>query len=182
VELETERLVLRPLRIDDLDALAAFYADPEVMRFIGAGGPVGRNDAKTSLAWMIRVFELDGFGQLAVTRKEDGIFIGRCGLLVWQTDGWQSTSRAEGKGDTELEVGYTLGRPYWGRGYATEAATAVRDFALTELGATRLIALIRPGNVASERVAEKLGMRYEREIELKGAPAKLYALGKAPAR
>jgi RimJ/RimL family protein N-acetyltransferase len=182
VELETERLVLRPLALDDLDAIASFYADPEVMRYIGAGEPVGREDAKASLAWMIRTFDLDGFGQLAVTRKEDHTLVGRCGLLVWQTDGWVSTSLAEAKGETEFEVGYTLGRPYWGEGYATEAATAVRDHALNELGAVRLIALIRPGNVASERVAEKLGMRFERQVELKKAPAKLYALGNAPAR
>lgn len=182
MELVAERLVLRPLAMDDLDALAPFYADPAVMRFIGAGGPVGRDDAKASLAWMTRVFEIDGFGQLAVIRKEDGTLVGRCGLLVWETDGWQSTSLAEAKGDTELEVGYKLGRAYWGQGYATEAASAVRDYALNELGATRLIALIRPGNVASERVAEKLGMRYEREVELKKAPAQLYALGNKPAR
>jgi ribosomal-protein-alanine N-acetyltransferase len=182
VRLATERLFLRPLSADDLDALEPFYADPEVMRYIGTGRTMTRAEAAESLARMIRNFEADGFGQLGVVRKEDRAFVGRCGLLVWQLESWTPTSRAEATGPTELEIGYKLGRPYWGRGYATEAATAVRDYATGELGAERLIALIRPGNTASERVAEKLGMRREREVELLQERARLYALGNAPAR
>lgn len=181
MRLETERLVLRPLAPDDIDALEPFYADPEVMRYIGTGETASRDGAAESIARMIQRFEADGFGQLAVVRREDGAVIGRCGLLVWDRS-WNPTSRAEATGDTELEVGYKLGRPYWGHGYATEAAAAVRDHAQSDLGAERLIALIRPGNVASKRVAEKIGMRYERDVELMKATARLYALGNAPAR
>jgi RimJ/RimL family protein N-acetyltransferase len=76
----------------------------------------------------------------------------------------------------EVEVGYTLGRPYWGRGYATEAAGAVRDYALGELGANRLIALIIHGNTASENVARKLGLEYERDVLLGRREAQLFAL------
>jgi RimJ/RimL family protein N-acetyltransferase len=182
VRLATARLRLRPLEPEDLDALAPFYADPEVMRYIGTGATMNRDEAARSLERMIGNFETDGFGQLAVVREEDGVLVGRCGLLVWQLDDWTPTSASAATGPTELEVGYMLGRPFWGRGYATEAAAAVRDFALGDLVAERLIALIRPGNVASERVAEKLGMRYEREVEPMKATAKLYALGNAPAR
>jgi RimJ/RimL family protein N-acetyltransferase len=181
VELVTERLVLRPLAMDDLDALEPFYADPEVMRYIGTGETASREGAAESIRRMIQRFEADGFGQLTVVRREDGAVIGRCGLLVWD-DSWNPTTRAEATGDTELEIGYKLGRPYWGQGFATEAAAAVRDHAQSELGAKRLIALIRPGNVASERVAEKIGMRYERDVELMKANARLYSLGNSPAR
>ena len=81
----------------------------------------------------------------------------------------------------EIEIGYLLGREHWGNGYATEAALAVRDWALAELGLERLIALIYPGNVRSIRVAEKLGMEPEDEIEIFGNRVTLYSLGKRPA-
>jgi RimJ/RimL family protein N-acetyltransferase len=181
VRLETERLLLRPLSLDDLDALAPFYADPEVMRYMG-GKTLTREETAAGIARMVGWFEADGFGQLAVLRKEDGELLGRCGLLIWETEPWKPLSKAEADGETETEVGYALGQPHWGRGYATEAATAVRDYARTELGETRLIALIQQGNEPSRRVAEKLGMEYERDVELRFARVRLYALGKRPAR
>ena len=180
--LETERLRLRPLHADDLDAVAAWYADPEVMRYIGPGGPMSREDSERSLDRMRANFDADGFGQLAVVRAEDGALLGRCGLLVWTADTFEATNERDAPGATELEVGWLIAREHWGRGYATEAALAVRDYALGELGRTRLISLIRPGNVASERVAEKIGERYERDVELMGTVARLYALGNDPAR
>ena len=103
--------------------------------------------------------------------------IGRVGLLVWNADTWEPTTRAEANDSrTEVEVGYTLGRDYWGHGYATEAAAAVRDYALRELGADRLIALIIHGNTASENVARKLGLQCERNITLGRREAQLFAL------
>ena len=110
-------------------------------------------------------------------RKEDEAVIGRVGLLVWNTDTWEPTTRAAAADvPSEVEVGYTLGRDYWGQGYATEAAGAVRDYALNELGAERLIALIIHGNTASENVARKLGLEYERNIMLGRREAQLFAL------
>jgi RimJ/RimL family protein N-acetyltransferase len=175
VRLETERLILRPLAIDDLDPLARFYADPDVMRYMG-GDALTREETEASIARMVGWFEADGFGQLAVVRKEDGEFLGRCGLLNWETDPWKPVSKAEADAETETEIGYALGQPHWGRGYATEAATAVRDYAQAELGERRLIALIQHGNEPSQRVAEKLGMAYERDVELRFARVRLYAL------
>jgi len=180
VRLETERLVLRPLSLDDLDALAPFFADPDVMRYMG-GKTLTRDETEASIVRMVGWFEADGFGQLAVVRKDDGELLGRCGILIWETDPWKPLSKAEAEGETETEVGYALGQPFWGLGYATEAATAVRDYAQTVLGESRLIALIQHGNEASRRVAEKLGMEYERDIELRFARVRLYALGKRPA-
>jgi ribosomal-protein-alanine N-acetyltransferase len=182
VQLETERLLLRPLSIDDLDAFASFYADPDVMRYLGGGRPQSREETEKSLNRMLRSFDVDGFGQLAVVRKDDGALMGRCGFLVWDAATLTPTTEAEATGPTELEVGYTLGRPYWGAGYATEAATAVRDHAAGPMGRERLIAFIHPENVRSRRVAEKLGMRHEHDVTLMERPAQVFALGKTPAR
>ncbi|MEP6909639.1 MAG: GNAT family N-acetyltransferase [Actinomycetota bacterium] len=181
MRLETERLILRRLEPTDLEDLAPYFADPEVVRFLG-GKTRTREEVAATIAHFIRVFDLDGIGQLAVERREDGVVVGRCGILVWETDPWQHLAKAEATKATETEIGYALGRPHWGRGYATEAATAVRDYALAELGEERLIALIHKDNVASRGVAEKLGMAYEREVELPLARVGLYSLGKRPAR
>ena len=182
MRLETERLRLRPLALDDLDAIASFYADPEVIRYLGVGRPMSRTDSERSVQRMVRSWDLDGFGQFAVERKEDGAVVGRCGFLVWEAATLTATTEAEATGPIELEIGYALGRPYWGRGYATEAARAVRDHALGPMGRERLIAFIRHDNVRSRRVAEKLGMHHERDVVLMGIPAQLFALGKRPAR
>jgi RimJ/RimL family protein N-acetyltransferase len=177
VSLETERLLLRTPMPDDAEALAPMYADPVVMRYVGDGRPLTRAETERSVRRMIQRWEADGFGLFTVLRREDGAVIGRVGLLVWNADTWEPTTRAESSdGRTEVEVGYTLGRDYWGHGYATEAAGAVRDYALRELGADRLIALIIHGNTASENVARKLGLVYERDVMLGRREAQLFAL------
>ena len=182
MQLETERLLLRPLSLDDVDAFASFYADPEVMRHLGAGRTMSRDESEQSIRRMLRSFDVDGFGQLAVERREDGELLGRCGFLVWDAETLTPTTEGEATGPTELEVGYTLGRDFWGQGYATEAATVVRDHALGPMGRSRLIAFIRHENRASARVAEKIGMQHERDVMLMELPARLYALGNVPAR
>lgn len=177
LRLETDRLLLRTPVAEDADALAPMYADPEVMRYVGDGRTLSRADTERSVKRMIERWQADGFGLFTTVRKEDEAIIGRVGLLVWNTDTWEPTTRAEaGDVPSEVEVGYTLGRPYWGRGYATEAAGAVRDYALGELGANRLIALIIHGNTASENVARKLGLEYERDVLMGRREAQLFAL------
>jgi RimJ/RimL family protein N-acetyltransferase len=153
------------------------YADPAVMRYVGDGRPLTRAETERSVKRMIQRWEADGFGLFTTVRRDDAAVIGRVGLLVWNVETWQPTTRAESKdGPTEVEVGYTLGRDFWGQGYATEAAGAVRDYALRELGADRLIALIIHGNTASENVARKLGLAYERNVMLGRREAQLFAL------
>jgi [ribosomal protein S5]-alanine N-acetyltransferase len=175
--LETDRLFLRAPVQEDAESLAPMYADPEVMRYVGDGRTLSRSDTERSVTRTIERFEADGFGLFTTVRKEDGTVIGRVGLLVWNSATWEPTTRAEGADvPTEVEVGYTLGRDYWGQGYATEAAAAVRDYALANLGAERLIALIIHGNTASENVARKLGLEYERDIMLGRREAQLFAL------
>ncbi len=174
--IETERLRLRPLTNDDLTWFAPFLADPEVTRYLLPGGPVTRTgEAAEMLGRSVRAYDADGFGQLAVIRKRDGVGIGRCGLLVWETDPWRPSTRAAATRATEVEIGWMLGAEYWGRGYATEAAVAVRDYAFEKLGLPRLISLIHPANQPSIRVAQKLGMQRASTAQTRFGRVLLYA-------
>ena len=175
VKLETERLVLRPAVEGDLAALAEVFADPEVMRYIGPGTPWTPKRTAEGLARWTAFWQADGFGMLAVTRREDGRVLGDVGLLAWDPRSWRPGSRAAIGPDAEVEIGWRLGRANWGQGYATEAALAVRDWARDELGLERLISLIHPDNAASIRVAEKLGARHEQDVTISGRPARVYA-------
>ena len=161
-DLATERLVLRPLRESDLDALAAIYADPATMRFLG--GPRTHEDTNVRLAWMIDAHREQGFGLWATTLRTDGTLIGRCGLIVQDVEGV-----------TEHEIAYLLGSQWWGRGYATEAAAAIRDHARAKLGFDRLISLIDPGNAPSQAVARRIGLHHERDLVFEGRPTALFS-------
>jgi RimJ/RimL family protein N-acetyltransferase len=162
-DLVTERLILRPLRDSDLDALAAIYADPQTMRFLG--GPRTREHARTGLGWMITAHSDQGYGLWATTLRADGTLAGRCGILVQDVDGV-----------TEHEIAYLLGSQWWGRGYATEAAAAIRDHARTQLGLGRLISLIDPENTPSQAVARRIGMQHERDLIFEGRPTALFSM------
>jgi ribosomal-protein-alanine N-acetyltransferase len=147
IVLETDRLVLRRLTSDDLDALAALYRDPEVRRYF-PDGVLTLEQTRAELEWIIDVYYgRYGYGLWATVLKETGAFIGRCGLLPWEIGG-----------RTEVEVAYLLDRAYWGRGLATEAARAIVDHGFATLPVPRLICLLDPDNAASRAVAAKLGM------------------------
>jgi RimJ/RimL family protein N-acetyltransferase len=183
VQLETERLLLRRPEPGDLDAYAEFFADPEVVRYTG-GVTKTRAESAAAVEAMIRHWDRHGIGLFSLVTKDDGRIVGRAGFLLWDPDRWLHGLAHELEGKLETEIGWTLGREFWGRGYATEGATAARDWALAELGLTRLISLIQRGNTASVRVAEKIGERLERE-DLGGpfrATVDLYALTAGPAR
>jgi len=139
---ETERLILRGWREEDFEPFARFMADPDVTRYLN--GVQSRSDAWRILATTIGHWVLRGFGFWAVERKSDGAFIGRIGLL--RPEGWPG-----------MEVGWTLGREYWGQGYATEAAKASLDYGFLNYDVPKLISMIDPDNRASQRVAERLG-------------------------
>jgi [ribosomal protein S5]-alanine N-acetyltransferase len=165
IAIETPRLILRELTLADVDALAAMYADDEVMRFIGAGGVLGREDAERSIDRQLDSYRERGFGEWATVLRESGEMVGLCGLIVWpDIDGVE-----------ELEVAYLLNRTAWGRGLGTEVAAAIRDWAVLRLGRERLVSCIYPQNTASIRVAERNGMRFERDFEYHGTPMALYA-------
>jgi ribosomal-protein-alanine N-acetyltransferase len=147
VVLETERLLLRRLTMDDLDALAELYRDPDVRRYF-PDGVLTYDQTRAELEWIIDVYYgRYGYGLWATILKETGAFIGRCGLLPWEIGG-----------RTEVEVAYLLGTDHWGRGLATEAARAIAEHAFATLPVDRLICLLDPANDASRRVAAKIGM------------------------
>lgn len=156
VRLETERLVLRLPRLEDAPAAAEYLTDPEVMRFLG-GATVPPEDAPSVVQRWIERWERNGIGSFAVERRLDGRWLGRTGFLVWDTRTWTHGSLAEADEHAQPELGWTLVREAWGNGYATEAALAAREWARAERGFGRLISLISPANVRSQRVAERLG-------------------------
>jgi RimJ/RimL family protein N-acetyltransferase len=181
VRLETERLVLRIPEPEDRDGYAEMWGDPEVVRFLG-GTTVAPDEVPAGIDRMLGQWERHGVGLFSVVRKDDDRLVGRVGYLLWDTERWVHAMREELEGDLELEIGWTLIRAFWNQGYATEAAIACRDHAFGELGRERVISLIAPENVASIRVAEKIGESYERDVELGLGPVRLYSLGKRPAR
>ena len=175
--IETERLVLRPPVAEDAHAIAEAIGDAEVMRFIGSGETGTFDDAVERLEWMQQAWHADGFGRFVVVRKTDHRVVGRVGLLAWDPGVWRHGIRAEIGDGAEIELGWTLSRHAWGCGYATEAATAARDWALREVRPPRLISLIHSENERSLRVAAKLGERFERSITTQdGFPAQLWTL------
>jgi RimJ/RimL family protein N-acetyltransferase len=147
-ELRTERLVMRGFRDDDLDAWAAISADPEVTRWVGHPEGLTRQAAWRQMAYLAGHWELRGCGQWALVEHATGELVGRAGLL----------HPAEWPG---LEVGWLVGRAFWGRGLAPEAGRAAMEWAHTALGADHIISLIEDENERSQRVAEKLGMSME---------------------
>ena len=164
---ETPRLILRHFDVADADALQHVFGDPHVMHF-GPGVQTPQWVAEWLRTWIDRRYATWGFGMWAVVEKSSGGVIGYCGLT-------QFNNRCA---PDDVELGYRLARAHWGRGYATEAATAARDHAFGALALPRIIAMIDPRNTASLRVAEKLGMRYERDILLEGYthPDGVYAI------
>jgi ribosomal-protein-alanine N-acetyltransferase len=150
MHIETQRLVLRELQISDAAPLAQIWSDPDVTKFMGGPRDEARlrqdleDEAESAAASRIDLWP--------VVEKASGEVIGHCGLLEKEVDG-----------QAEIELIYVFGKAAWGQGYATEAAMAVREYAFEQLGLRRLIALIDPGNAASERVALKAGFRYEKE-------------------
>jgi ribosomal-protein-alanine N-acetyltransferase len=164
--IETERLILREYKPGDLDDLFAILGDAETMRFYPAPYTLER-----TVEWVsdnVERYRRDGFGLWAMNLRETGGFVGSCGPVRWPVDGRD-----------EVELGWHVERSQWGRGLAPEAAAACRDHAFAVLGQGRLISLIRPVNVPSRRVAEKIGMAVEQEVEYHGLQHLVYAIERA---
>lgn len=163
IPLETDRLRLRAFRNEDLEAYAAMCADPEVMRFLGTGVTLSRDDAWRSMAGFLGHWALRGYGMWALEEKATGALVGRAGFL--NPEGWPG-----------FELGWTLGRPHWGKGYATEAARRALAYAFDEMGRDVVISLIRPANVRSAQVARRLGYAHVRDVELLGSTANVWEI------
>ena len=136
-------------------------ADPDVTRHLGDGKPLSRADAWRQIALFLGHWSLRGFGIWAVELRATGELAGRIGL--YEPEGWPG-----------FELGYTLGRQFWGRGYAREGGHAALDYARVTLGRTEIISLIRPANIGSIRVAESLGATRGEQIDFFGAPTLVY--------
>jgi [ribosomal protein S5]-alanine N-acetyltransferase len=162
--LETERLALRHLTLDDLDALAAIQSDPEVMRYFPSG-PRSRDETLRDLERCMALQSEHGFSLWAAIDRAENRLIGRCGLLPQSLQGRE-----------EVEIAYLIDRSHWGRGLATEAALAIRDHGFDRLGLDRLVSIIHRENLASRRVAEKSGLRPERMIQFMNHRCWLYAI------
>lgn len=165
--LETSRLLLRHLVMDDLDELYALYRDPEITKYI-PDAPRSREEAQEELEWHMHGHpKYPELGLWATIHKETGKFIGRCGLLPWKIDGLQ-----------EVEVAYTIARAYWGQGLGGEAAQAILQYGFEKLNLSRLICLIDEENIASQKVAEKIGMRFEKASRDELGPFWVYSINR----
>jgi len=163
VVIDTARLHLRLYRESDLDVFADMHGDAITMQYIGEGKTLTRADTWRFLAAGLGHWALRGYGMFAVTHRETGEVLGRAGF--YHPEHWPA-----------FEIGWLFHRKHWGRGYATEAAAAALDYAFTTLNQPHVVSFIRRDNLASVRVAEKIGETYEREIELLGSPALVYGI------
>lgn len=160
----TARLALRAFTLADVMDIAALDGDPRVMRYIGDGSTGTRDDARAAIERVLRRYdEHPGTGVWHASRRDDGRFVG-----------WVSLKHA---GDApDIEIGYRLAHEAWGQGFATELARAMLRRGFAELGLDRIIGVTHPGNVASQRVLLKAGLRDEGYGRYYGRELRLFAL------
>ena len=163
--LTTQRLRLRLPAGGDASAAAELVTDPEVMRFLG-GEVVPEDRVGAVVERWIRRWEENGIGFFIVEDRQDGSFLGRVGLSIWDVRSWTHATLAGAGRYAQPELGWALVRSHWGRGYATEAAAAVRGWALEQRDIRRLISLVAPDNLASAAVARRLGAVPTQEVTL----------------
>jgi RimJ/RimL family protein N-acetyltransferase len=163
MELQTERLILRSFRGEDVDAMAQLFANPDFMRF-SLGVFTERSKTVEFIEKVMAWDRAEMPSQFAVVLRGPHAVIGYCGFH----------HHPEVPG--EIEIGYRLHPDYWTRGLITEAARAVREHAFTDLKLPRVISLIHPENIPSRRVAEKNGMQVEKEITFRGFPTLVYVI------
>jgi RimJ/RimL family protein N-acetyltransferase len=163
----TARLRLRAFRPGDLDAYATMQANPEVMRYLVRGRTATPAEVWHTMASSLGGWALRGYGMWACERLTDDVFVGSVG--IFQPLDWP-----------EPEIAYSLDRPFWGQGYATEGVGAARDWLFAHFPLSRAASFIRPENVASKRVVERLGAVCERVFELRGVSYEHWVHRRAP--
>lgn len=156
---------MRPFTLNYLDALCALNSDPEVMKYITGGEPMPREQTQARLSFYLSHWQRHGFGLFAVEYKKTDEFAGFCGLQYLD-------------GTAEVEVGYRLARNYWGKGVATESARASLQFGFDHLNLDRIVAVVHPDNLASQRVIEKIGLKYEKQARYYNADVMYYAISR----
>jgi RimJ/RimL family protein N-acetyltransferase len=160
----TERLRYRPLEQGDAAALHVVWGDPEVMRYLPAEPSASLEETAERVERHRARYEQTGYGLCAVEERSNGRVVGVCGLFPVEWTG------------PDVEVAYHFARAVWNRGYATEAAGAWVQTAFAERGLARVVALAFPANRASTRVMEKVGMRFDADVEMYGVALVRYAL------
>jgi ribosomal-protein-alanine N-acetyltransferase len=163
MQLETERVILRSFREDDVDSMAQLFANPDFMRF-----SLGVTERKQTVSFVEKVIAWARAGipsQFAVVPRGEDAIIGYCGFFYHPEHAIE-----------DIEIGYRLNPDYWNRGLITEAARAVRDHGFRDWKLSRVISLIHPENIPSRRVAEKNGMTVEKKITFRGFPTLVYAI------
>jgi len=164
MKIETDRLIIKSNQEVDLEPLATLWADPEVTYYMG--GPRNYEEILKILREDAQLNPQPVFDLWPVIEKETGKIIGTGGILEKDIDG-----------RNQYEIIYVLAKSAWGKGFATEVARSLKDYAFNELGLKRVTALIDPDNVKSEKVATKIGLRYEKDtVRPNGKIMRLYAL------
>ena len=164
--ISTSRLRLREYLRADVDERAAMFADEQTMRYYPR--LKSRDETVAWVEWNLESYRQHGLGLWVVELESTREFLGECGLVVQMVDGAR-----------EIELGDSIKRSHWGRGFATEAALTVRDLAIEVLGLRRLVSIIHPDNTRSQAVARKVGMRHEKDTRVFGRPQKIYSLDAA---
>ncbi|GAB5416568.1 MAG: GNAT family N-acetyltransferase [Crocinitomicaceae bacterium] len=162
--LETERLLLRPFRIEDVPSWYIINKDPEITRYTGDGGVVSKEEIERRIReHVLGDYSKYGFGRWAVVHKENDELIGFAGLKYMP--------------DLDVvDLGYRFKQDYWGQGIATEASRASLKFGFETLGLTQIVAYILPENVGSEKVLKKLNFSFVRSIVEEGELEHEYVL------
>ena len=158
--LETERLILREFRDEDWHALHAYYSDEEATRYT-FGNALTKGQTWRTMCGMIGHWQLRRYGPYALERKDDGAVLGTVGF--WFPNNWP-----------EPEIKWALAPPYWGNGYASEAARAVLAAGHEHIPKIRLISLIDPDNHGSIHVAQAIGATFEGHFDLDGKLCHVY--------
>ncbi|MCH2224845.1 MAG: GNAT family N-acetyltransferase [Crocinitomicaceae bacterium] len=164
--IETERLFIRPFKMEDIEPSYTMNLDAEVSRYTGDGGVVSKKEIERRIVENVfGDYEKYGFGRLAVELKGENKFIGFTGLKYLEDM-------------DEVDLGYRFMQEYWGKGIATESAKACLNLGFSTLGLKKVIAMVLPENLSSIRVLEKLNFEYEKDIVEDHQLAKLYSLVK----
>ena len=165
-QLLTDRLRLRPYRLDDAASMFAVFGDPEVMRYSMSGADPSVEATQARIQKLMDHQASFGFSLWVVENRATGALLGDCGLKQLE----------EGP---EIEVGYRFARSHWGSGYATEAAAASVRYGFGTLGLARIVAVVEPPNVASHHVLEKIGLHYQRQAHIYGRMMSYFAVDRA---
>jgi [ribosomal protein S5]-alanine N-acetyltransferase len=184
--IETDRLLLRRVTPADFGYYARIHWDPDVARYIGAENRRPPEETEQWIGDILESYARANLGQLAVVRKSDGSLLGRCGLSDAAVEitpnsgqkrkGWFFSRHVPTDVAVELlpELGYTFGKEAWGQGYASEAAGAVYNYALTVLEIPKIMSVIFADNSASLGVARKFGVELIDQVEMAGRPFDRY--------